>query len=72
MPFTRMMHYVAKYFTYHKVRWDDEPNKPGSQLEKKLQSLLDQPVGWAAPHIEHGRSWVEQVKSTGIPDKAEK
>ena len=72
MPFTRMVHYVAKYFTYHKVRWDDEPNKPGSGLEKKLQLLLDQPAGWSAPHIQAGQSWVEQVKSNGAPDKAEK
>ncbi len=72
MPFTRMVHYVAKYFTYHKVRWDDEPNKPGGGLEKKLQSLLDQPVDWSASHIQAGQSWVEQVQSNGTPDKAGK
>jgi nitrate reductase gamma subunit len=72
MPFTRMVHYVAKYFTYHRVRWDDEPNKPGGALEKKLQSMLDQPVDWSASHVQPGQSWVEQVKSNGAPDKAEK
>jgi len=72
MPLTRMVHYVAKYFTYHKVRWDDEPNKPGGGLEKKLQALLNQPTGWSAPHIQAGQSWVEQVKSSGVPDKTEK
>lgn len=72
MPFTRMMHYVAKYFTYHKVRWDDEPNKPGEGMEKKLQAQLDQPADWSAPHIQAGQSWSEQIKSNGVPDKAEK
>jgi len=72
MPFTRMAHYVAKYFTYHRVRWDDEPNKPGGGLEKKLQALLDQPAEWSAPHIQAGQSWSGQVKSNGLPDKAEK
>ena len=72
MPFTRMVHYVAKYFTYHKVRWDDEPNKRGSGLEKKLQALLGQPVGWSASHIQPGQSWAEQVKSSGAPDMTEK
>ena len=72
MPLTRMVHYLAKYFTYHKVRWDDEPNKPGGGLEKKLQALLNQPTGWSAPHIQAGQSWVEQVKSSGVPDKTEK
>jgi len=72
MPFTRMMHYVAKYFTYHKVRWDDEPNKPGEGMEKKLLAQLDQPADWSAPHIQAGQSWSEQLKSNGVPDKAEK
>jgi hypothetical protein len=62
----------SEVFTYHKVRWDDEPNKPGSRLEKKLQSLLDQPAHWSAPHIQAGHSWVEQVKSNGVTDKTEK
>ena len=31
-PITRMMHLFAKYFTYHKVRWEDEPNVKGSKL----------------------------------------
>jgi len=72
MPFTRMVHYVAKYFTYHKVRWDDEPNKPGGGLEKKLQAQLGQPANWSAPHFQAGQSWSEQVRSDGFPDKAEK
>jgi nitrate reductase gamma subunit len=69
MPFTRMMHYVAKYFTYHKVRWDDEPNKPGSGLESKLKLLLSQPAGWSAPHINPGDSWSRQAEQTGADGK---
>ena len=72
MPFTRMMHYVAKYFTYHKVRWDDEPNKPGTGLEKKLQAQLDQSTDWSAPHIHTGQRWSEQVQSSGATDKTAK
>jgi len=67
-----MMHYVAKYFTYHKVRWDDEPNKPGTGLERKLQAQLDQSAGWSAPHIQTGQSWSEQVKSSGATGNTEK
>ncbi len=26
IPYTHMAHFVAKYFTYHTVRWDDTPN----------------------------------------------
>ncbi|MFA5078273.1 MAG: respiratory nitrate reductase subunit gamma [Dehalococcoidia bacterium] len=63
MPFTRMMHYVAKYFTYHKVRWDDEPNKPGAGLERKLRAQLNQSTDWSASHVQTGQSWAEQVQN---------
>jgi nitrate reductase gamma subunit len=46
LPFTRMMHFVAKYFTYHEVRWDDEPLTAGGRLEQEAVRLLDQPVTW--------------------------
>ncbi len=72
MPFTRMTHYVAKYFTYHKVRWDDEPNKPGAGLERKLQAQLNQSTDWSAPHIQTGQSWSEQVKSGSATGNTEK
>jgi nitrate reductase gamma subunit len=29
IPLTRMSHFVAKYFLYHSVRWNDEPNERG-------------------------------------------
>jgi hypothetical protein len=63
------MHYVAKYFTYHKVRWDDEPNRPGSGLENRLKLLLGQPAGWSAPHIHPGESWSRQAEETGTDNK---
>jgi nitrate reductase gamma subunit len=61
LPFTQMMHFVAKYFTYHEVRWNDEPLVVGGRLEKKLKKLLDQPVTWGAPHIhaDGKKTWVD-------------
>ena len=32
-PYTHMTHLFGKYFTYHKVRWEDEPNIKGSKIE---------------------------------------
>lgn len=55
MPFTSMMHYVAKYFTFHKVRWDDEPNL-GGRYSEKVKHLLKQPTTWSADHINPGNS----------------
>ena len=67
LPFTQMMHFVAKYFTYHKVRWDDEPVTAGSKLDRELKKLLNQPVTWAAPHVgaDGKRTWVDIATDTG-------
>ncbi|MFC2013218.1 nitrate reductase gamma subunit [Chloroflexota bacterium] len=59
LPSSRMMHGLAKYFTYHRVLWEDEPNMKGSAIEKKVKELLEQPVSWSAPHIQSGRKWSE-------------
>jgi len=63
MPFTSMMHYLAKYFTYHRVRWDDEPNLTGSDTEEKIKKALNQPISWSAPHIQSEKRWREVVKA---------
>lgn len=57
MPFSRMVHFLAKYFTYHKVRWDDEPNQRGSAVEKRIKKVLDYPISWNAPHIKPSNKW---------------
>ncbi len=59
MPFTRMSHFFAKYFTYHKVRWEDSPNLRGGRLEQKIQEALNFGVSWQASHIQTGRKWAE-------------
>jgi nitrate reductase gamma subunit len=51
IPLTHMSHFVAKYFFYHKIRWEDEPNLVGSKMEKEIMEALSYPVSWAAPHI---------------------
>jgi len=62
IPLTRMSHFVAKYFLYHSVRWNDEPNFRGSAIEKRIIGLLGQKVGWGAPHIQTGQPWTEVLK----------
>lgn len=62
IPLTRMSHFVAKYFLYHSIRWNDEPNPRGSKIEKRIAELLNQKVGWNAPHIQTGSRWADVVK----------
>jgi nitrate reductase gamma subunit len=59
LPFTHMTHFVGKYFTYHKVRWEDTPNVKGSELEKRITQALGGRVTWSAPHIKTGSTWAE-------------
>ena len=61
-PFTRMTHYVAKYFTYHKVLWDDEPNFGRTQTSQKVRELLNQTPDWSGSHIQADKSWAQLVK----------
>ena len=65
MPFTNMMHFFAKWFTYHKVRWEDMPNLRGGRLERSLGPLLNQPLSWSSPHVQPIRRWsdIAQVPS---------
>ncbi|MBI4863528.1 MAG: respiratory nitrate reductase subunit gamma [Candidatus Riflebacteria bacterium] len=61
LPFTHMLHFLAKYFTYHEIRWNDEPMTAGSAMEAEVKALLSQPVEWAAPHIgaDGKKNWVD-------------
>jgi len=59
LPWTDMIHFIAKYFTYHEVRWNDAPRD--EKMEKELRGLLAQPVSWSASHVEADgkKSWAD-------------
>ena len=62
LPFTNMMHFFAKFFTYHFVRWDDRPHLRGSKVERQVRPLLEQPVSWSAPHMQSIRLWSDAAQ----------
>jgi nitrate reductase gamma subunit len=59
LPWTDMIHFIAKYFTYHEIRWNDAPQD--EKMEKELRSLLAQPVSWSAAHVKADgkKNWVD-------------
>jgi nitrate reductase gamma subunit len=54
IPISKMGHYVGKYFTYHKILWENEPNVAGSDMEAKVKIALGNraTTTWAAPHMQ--------------------
>lgn len=72
IPLTHMSHFIGKYFAYHSIRWNDEPNLPGGSQEKVIQEALSRPVSWAAPHIrgDGKKTWADVA--THIPDQEAK
>jgi len=62
LPFSHVFQVFFRY--YHTLRWDEVPNKPGSEVEKKVKEFLKRPVTWAAPHISSGKTWEEVATET--------
>jgi len=64
LPFTHMIHFMAKYFAYHHVRWADEPNISGSRVEKRVIKQLGYKLKWSASHVKQGGTWADAAKDT--------
>jgi nitrate reductase gamma subunit len=71
LPFSRMMHFVGKYFFYHNIMWDDEMMKRESAMENDIAAYLQYRMTWSAPHIRKDGTWVDQVTG-GDPRDGEK
>jgi hypothetical protein len=70
IPYTHMGHFVAKYFSYHSVRWGDAL-KDKSMTARLAENLALHPT-WSAPHVgaDGTKSWGEIA--TGSPVSTER
>lgn len=61
IPLTHMAHFIAKYFTYHSIRWGDKPNWKDSHLAAKMAECLTYRPTWSAQHIgaDGVKTWAE-------------
>ena len=66
MPFSKLIHYFAKYFTFHHSLWDDAFSAKGSPTERKIVEQLAYGVRWSAPHIVPGKTWLEEAQTTAV------
>jgi len=73
VPLTHMSHFFTKWFMYHDIRWNDEPNLAGTKIESKVAAALRYPVSWSAPHIrgDGKKTWAD-VAVAGDPEKEAK
>ena len=60
IPYSHMAHFIAKYFTFHSVRWDDATNF-GNTLDTQISRNLAYRPTWAAAHIgtDGQKTWAE-------------
>jgi len=70
IPMTHMAHFIAKYFTYHSVRWDDARNSRGGKLEMKLAEYLTYRPTWAATHVgaDGEKTWAQIAVTRPAPE----
>jgi nitrate reductase gamma subunit len=70
IPLTHMSHFIAKYFTYHSVRWDDAPNPKGGKLEARLAEYLTYRPTWSAAHLgaDGKRTWAQVAAGKPAPE----
>jgi nitrate reductase gamma subunit len=71
LPFTKMTHFLTKWFTYHKILWEDEP-VIGSEMEEKLKKYLTGfKVKWSAPHVDPNLNWADEASRCDLAGKCE-
>ena len=56
-----LSHFIAKYFTYHSIRWDDQPLSRRRDIERKISECLTYRPTWAAKHLgaDGKKTWAE-------------
>jgi len=65
IPMTHMAHFIAKYFTYHYVRWDDAPVVGSPRIALELAQYLTYRPTWSAPHVtaDGVRTWADVART---------
>lgn len=71
IPFSKMTHFVGKYFTYHRIFWDDELNVKGSKINEKVKRYLNYKIKWGASHVDPNLTWAENAVRSDLAEKCE-
>jgi nitrate reductase gamma subunit len=71
MPFSKLIHYVMKHFTFTETLWDDTFNLKGSDKDQQIERQLAYTKGWAAPHFSADKNWLEDAQTASVGEKTE-
>jgi hypothetical protein len=74
IPMTHMGHVFMKYFTYHDIRWGDEPTSSSPKNQQKIMDALKFNVTWSADHIAgdgQPKTWVDVATTNPAAPKKE-
>lgn len=72
MPFSKLIHYIMKHFTFTEILWDDEFKTKGSSKDQRITRQLSYVKQWAGPHIGRDKTWLEDAQETAISKQGEK
>lgn len=73
IPMTHMSHFIAKYYTYHSVRWDDASNRRGGKMEARIAECLAYRPTWAAEHMKaDGKNTWAHIAASNPTSEAKK
>lgn len=69
IPFSKFFHGPVKFFTFHKILWNDEFQVKGSKAERKIMEQLNYKVKWAGPHILPDKTWLDNAQNKNLHEK---
>jgi len=70
VPFSFMGHAFMKYFTWHDIRWGNQPTQDNPNIAAGMRENLARPVSWKAPHIQgDGKKTWSEVNTTNPTQK---
>jgi len=70
VPFSFMGHAFMKYFTWHDIRWGNQPTQDNPNITTGMRENLARPVSWKAPHIQgDGKKTWSEVNTTNPTQK---
>lgn len=72
MPFSKLIHYIMKHFTFTEILWDDEFKAKGSSKDQRITRQLSYVKQWSGPHIGQGKTWLEDAQETSVVEEGEK